>query len=210
LKNFIVNSKFIGQKFLKMQKPKHDQRFSLLLLNDSEIYYEDYACSFFAKNALIKGRLHFCSFSLIFVPDDYRYSIKRYDFQSMVKEGIQVFYPSKKLSHLDYKEDSLFTIQIKQVIEMKKDNKNHSYIIEKDLKDQKFIFSLSFMTSKEFYGKISKVYKYWQSNESLDVISNILNTQFEAKGFFIFLKFLQKQWKLSLIQRGLKILEKKI
>jgi hypothetical protein len=125
---------------------------------------------------------------LIFVPEDVRFSIKKFEFQYILKgkklfyqDGLQIYKPNKKITHFEYNEDSLICIQIKQVTEMKKDNKNSPYIIEKDLKDKKFIFSFLYMNSKEFYERIQKVYNYWKSNESYDVISNILITQFEAK-----------------------------
>jgi hypothetical protein len=39
-----------------MKITRNEQRFNLLLLNDLEIYYEDYACSYFTSNGFIKGK----------------------------------------------------------------------------------------------------------------------------------------------------------
>jgi len=73
------------------------------------------------------GRLHFCSHSLIYVPDDSKLPIFYFAFDKFAEGGIKTV----QQPYLQFKPDNLVSFVCTQVIEMKKGNKPHAYLFRK-------------------------------------------------------------------------------
>lgn len=79
-----------------------------------------------------KGRLHFCSHSLVFVPDDTRYSITRHSFDK-IEGGFKKFRPtpSNQPFFSSFSEENMFCFTCTEFVEIRKGNKDHPYIFKK-------------------------------------------------------------------------------
>src|SRR5690606_28263155 len=163
------------------KKRSSNKRFSLLLLQENEIYYEDFACTYFTNNNMsYKGRLHFCSHSLFFVADDIRIPILRFPINKMKKDKpIVPFVPGvyQEQYYKPHSKDSLFEIHTTQIIEMRKNNKDHPYIFRNITTKQ--LFGFMYLTTRDFLKKISSILNLWlNSNKTIHEIEEILRQQY--------------------------------
>eukprot|EP01104_Vermistella_antarctica_P008506 TRINITY_DN212_c0_g5_i5.p1 TRINITY_DN212_c0_g5~~TRINITY_DN212_c0_g5_i5.p1 ORF type:complete len:1247 (-),score=410.29 TRINITY_DN212_c0_g5_i5:2155-5895(-) len=107
-------------------KNSNTQRFSLLMLQEGEHYFDDFSAFMYpsdvrdslALKRRIKGRLKLCSMSLVFVPDDSRLAITRLPFDSAA--GIEKW-TAPLVSSLSGKAE-LFAMRTTQVVEMYTNN----------------------------------------------------------------------------------------
>jgi len=79
-----------------------------------------------------KGRLHFCSHSLVFVPDDTRFSITRHCFDK-IEGGFKKFKPTSSSQPFfsSFADENLFCFNCTEFVEIRKGNKDHPYIFKK-------------------------------------------------------------------------------
>ncbi|CAH3169012.1 unnamed protein product [Porites evermanni] len=122
-------------------------RFSLLLLEPGEIYFEDFSVFYYpsdlpeeeAIKRKQRGRLKICSKSILFDPIDTSYPILKFP----LRECISIMHWSGSLmSRIDTKGDVL-AIESKQVIEMKEGNTIAPYTFRRER--NKYLFSFNFV-----------------------------------------------------------------
>lgn len=153
------------------KRKKSNKRFNLLLLQENEIYYSDYAATFFSsKTARMRhtGRLHFCSHSLIFVPDETRVPIMYMEYARIdPSESFKLFAPGKNVEYLfqPFTPKQLFSIKIDQLTEMKILNRNHPYLVKKV--DSDMVFGITYITATEFINKVEPVFKIWKNSQNV-------------------------------------------
>ncbi|XP_068670039.1 protein FAN-like isoform X4 [Montipora foliosa] len=123
------------------------ERFSLLLLEPGEIYFEDFSVFYYpsglSEEEAIKrkqrGRLKICSKSILFDPIDTVYPILKFP----VRECISVaHWAGSLMSRIDAKGDVL-AIESKQIIEMKEGNSIAPYRFRRE--KTKYLFSFNFV-----------------------------------------------------------------
>ena len=131
-------------------------RFSLLLLEEADYYFEDFACSYYppiegdaavaaaggsgaasdARFRQLKGRLKLCSRSLCFEPDDANVAVLKFPFEKTASIQpwtvplISPFPPDQ-----DY-----FQVNAKRVVEMKENGFDVPYKFRTSIGDHKFSF----------------------------------------------------------------------
>lgn len=93
-------------------------RFSMLLLEPGEIYFEDYSCTISDKDLLKdgkarQGRLKLCSKSLVFEPRDWRYPLIKLHFRDCNDISIV---------NSIYKSNNVIKVKMKQFAEMLEEN----------------------------------------------------------------------------------------
>ncbi|XP_038068745.1 protein FAN-like isoform X1 [Patiria miniata] len=124
------------------------ERFSLLLLEPGEIYFEDFSVFFYpsdlpeeeAIRRRTRGRLKVCSKSIVFDPQDVSQPVVKFP----LRECIQIDkWTGPLLSRLGNRGD-VIVIQCKQKIEMKANNIIGSYEFKKET--TKHLFSLNYVT----------------------------------------------------------------
>nr|CAG4710885.1 unnamed protein product [Naegleria fowleri] len=170
-----------------MLRKKNNKRFNMLLLKEDEIYFQDFSCTYFmgvGGREKYKGRLHFCSHSLVFVPDDTRYSITRHSFDK-IEGGFKKFRPtpSNQPFFSSFSEENMFCFTCTEFVEIRKGNKDHPYIFKKQ--PDTVVIGLTFLTAQQFVEKISPIYQLFQNNSgtpSIEKINQIYEDQI-AKGF---------------------------
>lgn len=136
-------------------------RFSLILLEPGEIYFEDFLVYYYEMNSpfesltqksLIKGNLKICSKSFLFDPIDIKYPLIKFNYKFIRK--IHNFYDNQlnesynflKTSSDDLQRKKCFAVDIKQTYNIKANNKINPYCINKrknetDLHYFEFIFT---------------------------------------------------------------------
>ena len=137
-------------------------RFSLILLEPGEIYFEDYMVYYYELNSpfesstqksLIKGNLKICSKSFLFDPIDFKYPLIKFNYKFIQK--IHNFYDNlpnesnstiKNCSSKVLQRKKCFAVDIKQTYSLKANNKINPYCINKrknetDLHYFEFIFT---------------------------------------------------------------------
>ncbi|XP_030831134.1 protein FAN-like [Strongylocentrotus purpuratus] len=130
------------------------ERFSLLLLDPGEIYFEDFSVYFYptglksiseeeATRRRCRGRLKICSKSIVFDPQDVSQPIMKFPLRSCIK--IEEWSPPL-LSKIGSKRDTLF-IQTPQTIQMKAGNEIGPYNFKKG--DSQYFFTLNFGTAED-------------------------------------------------------------
>lgn len=138
---------------------KSSQRFSLLLLDEGEYYFEDFSAFYYppglsddeqAFKRRIKGRLKLCSASLMFDPEDIKLPILKIPFKycEFVDRLVSLF------SKLSSKAD-IFLLHSNMVVEMKENNQNFPYIF----KQEKMIhrFSLNYVPLTTFLPQLTQL-----------------------------------------------------
>ncbi|KAG7376855.1 hypothetical protein PHYPSEUDO_012655 [Phytophthora pseudosyringae] len=114
-------------------------RFTLLLLEDGELFLDDHsACRYLEPNALthrkVSGRLKVCTRGLFFVPQDLQLPILRFPFRCMTAEPVAecFFQPpgSSETTSNNAADGSMvyMTFQTKQVVEMRERGIDHPYV----------------------------------------------------------------------------------
>ncbi|KAL9648972.1 hypothetical protein ABK040_008352 [Willaertia magna] len=173
-----------------LRKRKNNKRFNLLLLKEDETYFQDFSCTYFVGTSgreKYKGRLHFCSHSLVFVPDDIRYAITRHCFDKI--EGFQRFRPSSMSLPFfqQMNDENLFSFTCTEFVDMKKGNKDHPYIFRKQ--SETIVIGLTFVTTNQFMEKVLPIYQLFVGTSSgkqdlptPEVMNQIYEDQI-AKGF---------------------------
>ncbi|XP_067052011.1 protein FAN-like isoform X3 [Acropora muricata] len=122
-------------------------RFSLLLLEPGEIYFEDFSVFYYpsgsSEEEAIKrkqrGRLKICSKSILFDPIDTVYPIIKFPLRECISVS---HWAGSLMSRIDAKGDVL-AIESKQVIEMKEGNTIASYNFRRE--KTKYLFSFNFV-----------------------------------------------------------------
>ncbi|RMX49368.1 hypothetical protein pdam_00014803, partial [Pocillopora damicornis] len=122
-------------------------RFSLLLLEPGEIYFEDFSVfhypNQFSEEEAIKrkqrGRLKICSKSILFDPIDTSYPILKFPLREC---NAITHWSGSLMSRIDTKGDVL-AIESKQVIEMKEGNTIAPYTFRRE--KAKYLFSFNFV-----------------------------------------------------------------
>eukprot|EP01027_Heterolobosea_sp_BB2_P018732 GEZU01026343.1.p1 GENE.GEZU01026343.1~~GEZU01026343.1.p1 ORF type:complete len:379 (-),score=62.40 GEZU01026343.1:63-1199(-) len=150
-----------------MLSSKSKKRFTLLHLKDGEVYYEDFSCNYFppttggadTKRKKIKGRLKFCSHSLIFVPDDRRVPVIKFPYKFIQGDKASGFVvpPSQEQSFLGHQPDELFSIKITETIEMNENNEPHPYRFKKSSTPQLHVFGLLYVDPILFLSRLNEL-----------------------------------------------------
>ncbi|XP_077982163.1 protein FAN-like isoform X3 [Glandiceps talaboti] len=124
------------------------ERFSLLLLEPGEIYFEDFSVFYYpvglpeheAIKRKIRGRLKTCSKSIVFDPQNACHPMMKFPLRDCIKiEELNVSLLSKFDNH-----GNIIMIECKQIVEMKEDNMIAPYKYRKQ--PDKYLFSLNFGT----------------------------------------------------------------
>ncbi|XP_013421222.1 protein FAN [Lingula anatina] len=126
------------------------ERFSLLLLDPGEIYFEDFSVFYYppspsedeAIKRKQKGRLKICSKSVLFDPSDIQYPILRFPLRDVVK--VESYDPQSLFSRLDSK-NKVLQIVSNAVIGMKEGNVIEPFDFKRE-KSVKHMFSLNYNT----------------------------------------------------------------
>jgi factor associated with neutral sphingomyelinase activation len=116
--------------------PASATRFSLILLEPGEIYFEDYLVYYHELNSplskpghtnQIKGNLKICSKSIVFDPLNFSYPLVKFPYKSIEKinSGLD---PDKKV----------FSVSVKQTVNCKMNNKISAYVLNKREKPTDF------------------------------------------------------------------------
>lgn len=155
------------------------QRLSLIHLADEEIYYEEFFATYFFGSTFlpIKGALHFCSQSFIFVPEQSRYGILKFPFDHLVRDSITEY----KSNDVEVFGKDSFSLCTKLYLEMKKDNKDHPYLFNKMDGREKSIFALKNTALDSFFKKIDPIMKVWKSDKPRFEILKLLRSDFDFK-----------------------------
>lgn len=144
--------------------PRPKSRFSLLTLDEGEIYIEDHAAiyqlperggsgsSFFSRfrsSTSLKGRLYMCSKSLMFDPQDLSYPIYKLYYKDLKKIGRG-------------SSGTSFAIQTGRYTELKGGNKNRPYVTRESdpMTSPLHIFELVYANDLQpFLGRLSELHK---------------------------------------------------
>ncbi|XP_045511123.1 protein FAN-like [Colias croceus] len=127
-------------------------RFSMLLLEPGEIYFEDYSCTMNDNNTLTSGiltpgRLKICSKSLVFEPRDWVTPLIKLH----LKECIQI----SEVNGCDKK--NVIRVEMKQYCEMLEDNILAPYKFKYESKD--FYFFLDFVSVDECLSEMLQLHR---------------------------------------------------
>ncbi|KAG6609165.1 Lysosomal trafficking regulator LYST [Phytophthora cinnamomi] len=170
----------------RSSKNAQTTRFSLLLLEDGELFLDDHsACRFLEPNARTHrktpGRIKVCTRGLFFVPQDLQLPILRFPFRCMAAEPVaECFVPPPDADAAELVV-TYMTFQTKQVVEMRERGIDHPYVY-KDTTDgveagsatdsrssssssfgaempAKFIFTLQHVTLEAFLASIHVIYE---------------------------------------------------
>ncbi|KAL4133456.1 hypothetical protein PRIC2_003773 [Phytophthora ramorum] len=169
----------------RSNKNAQTTRFSLLLLEDGELFLDDHsACRYLEPNALTHrkapGRVKVCTRGLFFVPQDLQLPILRFPFRCMTSEPVAECFVQPANETVDVPIVYL-TFQTKQVVEMRERGIDHPYVY-KDTTDSvevddirssgsgsgsslseevpaKFIFTLQHTTLEAFLASIHVIYE---------------------------------------------------
>lgn len=129
-----------------------EPRFNLLLLEDGELFFEDYAAILHMpgqNRKQLPGRLKVASKNLIFEPDSWQYPIFRFPYRDMC--GLNM---NQNKEHL--------IIMCSQVVQMKKHNVIDCYdfiSFESPKTDGVFIVEPCYCKLDDFVGVIAKIYQ---------------------------------------------------
>jgi len=143
---------------------RNPNRFSLLLLEEGEYYFDDYEAAYYPTSASDQaaiqnkqvGRVKVCSKSILFAPDKSRYPILKFPFDNVVGCGK---WNGSLLQLLEGKE--VFVIRSEKRIEMKANDQNHPYNFVQSGKEE-YRFSLGFETLINFLPKIQNLIRISQ------------------------------------------------
>eukprot|EP00117_Sycon_ciliatum_P047152 scpid28293/ scgid33705/ Protein FAN; Factor associated with neutral sphingomyelinase activation len=147
--------------FARRQTQSNQERFSLLLLDPGEIYFEDFSVFYYpigldleeAYERRQRGHLKVCSNSILFDPQDTSYPILRFLFRDC--RGVTRWTPPL-MSKLGQEGDVL-SIDSKQVIEMKEGNVIGPYTFKKVVAE--FRFALNYVSSSDVLPQITQLYR---------------------------------------------------
>eukprot|EP01114_Cavostelium_apophysatum_P011697 TRINITY_DN260_c1_g1_i1.p1 TRINITY_DN260_c1_g1~~TRINITY_DN260_c1_g1_i1.p1 ORF type:complete len:896 (-),score=250.63 TRINITY_DN260_c1_g1_i1:12-2699(-) len=143
-----------------LSSSKGSQRFSLLLLDEGEYYFDDFSGFYYPPSETdelsfkrrVKGRLKLCSLSVIFDPDDHKLPITRIPFK--LADTIEPW-QGPLLSFLPAKAD-LFVIHSSGWVEMKENNANAPYVFREERRDHRF--SLNYVSLSNFLSRVNALY----------------------------------------------------
>eukprot|EP01119_Soliformovum_irregulare_P011407 TRINITY_DN2849_c1_g1_i1.p1 TRINITY_DN2849_c1_g1~~TRINITY_DN2849_c1_g1_i1.p1 ORF type:complete len:891 (-),score=264.62 TRINITY_DN2849_c1_g1_i1:87-2759(-) len=135
------------------------QRFSLLLLDEDEYYFDDFSAYYYLPNLddetafkrRVKGRLKLCSASIIFDPEEIKLPILKIPFRHV--DFVDKWQPNL-MSKLPAKAD-LFVIRSNMVLEMKENNTNAPYVFKEGRADHKF--SLTYVALSSFLPRLNQL-----------------------------------------------------
>ncbi|KAE8997406.1 hypothetical protein PR001_g18595 [Phytophthora rubi] len=148
----------------RSSKNAQTTRFSLLLLEDGELFLDDHgACRYLQPNARthrkVSGRIKVCTRGLFFVPHDLQLPILRFPFRCMTAEPVAecFVHPQAQAAAVSV---VYVTFRTKQVIEMREQGIDRPYV-HKDTTGlgAKFIFTLQHVTPETFLASIHVVYE---------------------------------------------------
>ncbi|CAG9566652.1 unnamed protein product [Danaus chrysippus] len=126
-------------------------RFSMLLLEPGEIYFEDYSCTMSDISNLsntIQGRLKLCSKSLIFEPREWIYPLIKLYFKECIDINVKTDGGDEK---------SALNISIKQYAEMLEENILAPYKFKYECKEFRFIFD--FVSAEECLSQMQQLHR---------------------------------------------------
>jgi factor associated with neutral sphingomyelinase activation len=137
------------------------KRFSLLLLEPSEIYFEDFSAIYYpagssesaALNRKQRGRLKLCSKSVLFDPENATQPILKFSFREVKSLGQ---WSGALTSKLDTK-GNILAIKSEQVTEMKEDNIISPYKFKKV--NREYLFSLTYVGLDDVLPQIRQLYR---------------------------------------------------
>eukprot|EP01083_Nonionella_stella_P079904 219353_1 len=142
-------------------------RFNLLLLEEGEQFFEDYAASLYLPNhnkhvslrKQLSGRLKVASRNLIFEPFNVSYPIMRFPYGSI------------ESMHMDKSKQHLIVIT-SHIVKLKVHNISAPYIFE-DIQHPKvdgvFVFEPSYSRLDDFVGLVAKIYQITKSKNSTQI-----------------------------------------
>uniref|UniRef100_H3G607 BEACH domain-containing protein n=1 Tax=Phytophthora ramorum TaxID=164328 RepID=H3G607_PHYRM len=147
----------------RSNKNAQTTRFSLLLLEDGELFLDDHsACRYLEPNALTHrkapGRVKVCTRGLFFVPQDLQLPILRFPFRCMTSEPVAECFVQPANETVDVPIVYL-TFQTKQVVEMRERGIDHPYVYKDTTDSVEFIFTLQHTTLEAFLASIHVIYE---------------------------------------------------
>ncbi|XP_049879652.1 protein FAN-like [Pectinophora gossypiella] len=150
-------------------------RFSMLLLEPGEIYFEDYSCSLsnketFTEKNTQQGRLKLCSKSLVFEPRDWTSPLIKMHFKDCV--DISVANPTC------YDSNNVIRVKVKQFAEMLEENvlAPYKFIYE----DREFYVSFDFASADECLGQMQQLQRAstLHAPEHNSMVATILHSRY--------------------------------
>jgi len=121
---------------------KQPKRFSLLLLEEGEYYFDDFGAFYYpagepddqALKKRIKGRIKLCSHSVMFEPDEIKLPIMKFPFRhtTSIDESIG------PLKNMIGPKAELFGIKCNITVEMKENNSNAPYVFKEEKREHRF------------------------------------------------------------------------
>lgn len=156
---------------------RKNKRFSLLTLEEGEVYIDDFACSYTliptvdtsATTIMIEGRLRLLSGAFVFEPDDIKYPVVRIsmekidfiqcdgEFKSSIRSLIQRSTGINNISNCIY-------LQTQHFSEFKKHNRNDPYKFRKGQAD--ILFQFKYAQGRDIMKKILPVATLWIGPET--------------------------------------------
>ncbi|XP_062502057.1 protein FAN-like [Corticium candelabrum] len=146
---------------LLVEQQDSDKRFSLLLLEPGEIYFEDFSAIYYpfglseatAFKRKQRGRLKLCSKSILFDPEDVGQPILKLNFRDVKSLGQ---WAGSLLSKLDTR-GKVLSVRSTQVIEMKEGNMIAPYKFSRINKE--YLFSLTYVGLDDVLPRMHQLYK---------------------------------------------------
>ncbi|XP_072024442.1 protein FAN-like [Amphiura filiformis] len=147
--------------FVSENYGERKERFSLLLLEPSEIYFEDFSVFYYpcgltdeqAEEKKLRGRLKVCSKSIVFEPQDTAYPVVKF----MLRDTSKIEkWTGPLLSRLGNRGDMIM-IECRQTIEMMKDNIIGPYEFKKEKGQHRF--SLNFVTPDDILHMMCQLHR---------------------------------------------------
>lgn len=149
-------------------------RFSMLLLEPGEIYFEDYSCTMSEVTCLTtekakQGRLKLCSKSLVFEPLQWKYPLVKLHFKECVNiDTVQNV----------HNKENIIKVSVKQYSEMLEENILAPYKFNYENKD--FFFSFDFSSAEECLTQMQQLMRAssLHAPEHNSMIATILHSRY--------------------------------
>eukprot|EP00111_Clytia_hemisphaerica_P016966 TCONS_00050315-protein len=173
----IRSNKYFWEKDLEEKYRLNLERFSLLVLEPGETYFEDFSVfySSTSNKKKQKGRLKICSKSLLFDPLDSEFPL----IKLLYKDFVQLIRAPASLLKKDERSDEMFIVETKQFVCMKEGNTIAPYQNFKE--KQKHYFNLNFVSLNEVLPRIEQLYR--ASTLGYNENSEMINTIIQAKQY---------------------------
>lgn len=156
-------------------------RFTLLLLEEGELYLDDYAALAYGGDGVqrkTRGRLKLCSASLLFDPDDVRVPVTRLPFSDV--QHAELVRDPELLGALPPRTE-LFSVATTLTMEMKENNANVPYAFRREPALHRF--SLSYGSAAQVIARVNELVRARQAGEGARVAAALLEERERAMHF---------------------------